>query len=134
MLLRRFLTHFRAQDWMAIVLDFVIVVVGIFVGLQVDSWNQERKDRQQEQASLVQLYDDFEAAREQAQTSAEFHETKLVDLEFAQAVILSESLAQSDRWRFMGAVMGMFQMPPIGVTMGTYESMVASGDISSSLM
>ena len=29
MLLRRFLKHFRAQDWMAIVLDFVIVVAGM---------------------------------------------------------------------------------------------------------
>jgi len=34
MLLRRFLTHFNRQDWLAIFLDFVIVVVGIFVGLQ----------------------------------------------------------------------------------------------------
>ena len=59
MLLRRFLTHFRAQDWLAIVLDFVIVVVGIFVGLQVDSWNQERKERTREQASLQQLYTDL---------------------------------------------------------------------------
>ena len=45
MLLRRFLDNFRRQDWIAIALDFVIVVVGIFVGLQADQWNQSRKDR-----------------------------------------------------------------------------------------
>lgn len=45
MLLNRFLGHFRRQDWLAIALDFVIVVLGIFVGLQVDQWNESRKDR-----------------------------------------------------------------------------------------
>ncbi len=61
MLLRRFLTHFRRQDWIAICLDFVIVVVGIFVGLQVNQWNEDRKDRQLELQYLASLKLDFES-------------------------------------------------------------------------
>lgn len=34
MLLRRVMEHVRAQNWFAIAIDFVIVVVGVFVGLQ----------------------------------------------------------------------------------------------------
>ena len=33
MILRRIIAHFRKQEWTAIALDFVIVVVGVFVGL-----------------------------------------------------------------------------------------------------
>jgi hypothetical protein len=40
MILRRIIAHFRKQEWTAIALDFLIVVVGVFVGLQVNNWNQ----------------------------------------------------------------------------------------------
>ncbi len=36
MILRRVIGHFRQQEWAAIAIDFVIVVVGVFVGIQVD--------------------------------------------------------------------------------------------------
>jgi hypothetical protein len=45
MLLRRVIKHFRNQEWTAIGIDFVIVVVGVFVGIQVSNWNQAQTDR-----------------------------------------------------------------------------------------
>jgi hypothetical protein len=42
MLLRRVIQHLRKQEWTAIAIDFVIVVVGVFVGLQVSNWNEAR--------------------------------------------------------------------------------------------
>jgi len=61
MLLRRFLTHFNKQDWVAIALDFVIVVIGIFVGLQASQWNEDRKDRVLEHEYLESLMMDFKS-------------------------------------------------------------------------
>jgi hypothetical protein len=46
MLLRRVIEHVREQNWTAIGIDFVIVVVGVFVGIQVANWNTARVDRQ----------------------------------------------------------------------------------------
>ena len=46
MLLRRLAKHLRAQDWTAIAIEFAIVVLGVFLGLQVGNWNQERLERQ----------------------------------------------------------------------------------------
>ncbi|NOX96425.1 MAG: hypothetical protein GXP04_15435 [Alphaproteobacteria bacterium] len=47
MLLRRITEHVKAQNWFAVGLDFLIVVIGVFVGLQVSNWNDARllKDR-----------------------------------------------------------------------------------------
>ena len=56
MLLRRVTQHVRTQNWFAVLVDFVIVVVGVFVGLQVQDWNEVRKDRLEEQALLNRLY------------------------------------------------------------------------------
>ena len=51
MILRRVIAQFRKQEWTAIAIDFVIVVVGVFVGLQVSNWNAARQ-----QASLAASY------------------------------------------------------------------------------
>ncbi len=40
MRLRRVTEHVKAQNWFAVGLDFVIVVVGVFIGIQVANWNE----------------------------------------------------------------------------------------------
>ena len=45
MILQKIAEGIRIQDWITVAIVFVIVVAGIFVALQVDSWNQGRKDR-----------------------------------------------------------------------------------------
>jgi len=61
MLLRRVTQHFRTQNWFAVLLDFVIVVVGVFVGLQVQDWNDLRKQRLEEQKLLNRLHTETQA-------------------------------------------------------------------------
>ena len=61
MILRRVIAHFRKQEWTAIAIDFLIVVLGVFVGLQVSNWNAAQGDRVKEAAYLRQLVDDLTA-------------------------------------------------------------------------
>lgn len=42
MILRRVIQHVKKQEWTAIWIDLVIVVVGVFIGIQVANWNEER--------------------------------------------------------------------------------------------
>lgn len=53
MFVRKIAEHLRAQNWFAVALDFLIVVVGVFVGLQVDNWNQARVDQNRETEYLL---------------------------------------------------------------------------------
>ena len=55
MLLRRVTKHIQTQNWFAVLVDFVIVVVGVFVGLQVQDWNDSRKERAEEDILLARL-------------------------------------------------------------------------------
>jgi hypothetical protein len=55
MILRRVIGHFKHQEWTAIGIDFVIVVLGVFVGIQVSNWNQQRAEDVRAQAYLVRV-------------------------------------------------------------------------------
>ena len=49
----------REQNWFAVALEMVIVIVGIVVGFQITAWGQERVDRDKEQMYLRQLSRDL---------------------------------------------------------------------------
>ena len=61
MILRRVIAHFRKQEWTAIAIDFLIVVIGVFVGLQVNNWNDARLERSREELFLDYLAEDLNA-------------------------------------------------------------------------
>lgn len=44
-MLRRMTQALRRQDWTTIAVEFVLLVAGVFVGIQVANWNEERRDR-----------------------------------------------------------------------------------------
>jgi hypothetical protein len=60
MILRRFSANIRRQDWFALLLDLLIVVVGIYLGLQVDAWNTARQDKATAYEYLERLLADME--------------------------------------------------------------------------
>jgi hypothetical protein len=43
MILRRMTANFRKQDWTAVAVELVVVVVGVFIGLQASNWNENRQ-------------------------------------------------------------------------------------------
>lgn len=59
MLLRRVMQHVKDQNWTAVAIDFVIVVVGVFIGIQVANWNDARRDSAAEAALLDRLHEEF---------------------------------------------------------------------------
>jgi len=61
MIRRRLIEHFRKQEWTAVAIDFLIVVLGVFLGLQVSSWHEARLSAKSEAASLVRIQEEFEA-------------------------------------------------------------------------
>jgi hypothetical protein len=59
MLLRRVMKHVRDQNWLAVGIDFLIVVTGVFIGIQVANWNAERMERFQEIEYVQRLAEDL---------------------------------------------------------------------------
>ena len=55
MIFKRTVAKLRAQDWVAITIELAIVIVGVFVGIWVANWNQERLERNETRQTLLQL-------------------------------------------------------------------------------
>ncbi len=61
MILRRLTQHVKDQNWLAVWLDFLIVVLGVFIGIQVSNWNADRVTRQEEAQWIERLTVEFTA-------------------------------------------------------------------------
>ena len=59
MILRRVIQHVRNQEWTAIAIDLVIVVVGVYIGIQAQAWNVQRENREVENRYLLNLHDEI---------------------------------------------------------------------------
>jgi len=51
--------HLKDQNWFAVGLDMLVVIVGIFLGMQVTEWNEHRKDREDEVEFVNRLHEDL---------------------------------------------------------------------------
>ena len=55
MIYKRAVAKLRAQDWMAIVIELGIVVIGVFIGTWVANWNAERAGKAGVERLITQL-------------------------------------------------------------------------------
>jgi hypothetical protein len=59
MLLRRTKEHLKKQDWTAIGIDLVILILGVFIGIEAANWNGARHDSTRGVAYLERVRDDL---------------------------------------------------------------------------
>ena len=59
LILRRVIKHLRDQEWTAISIDFIIVVVGVVVGIQVSNWNSDLQAQRRGQVFSAKLTQDL---------------------------------------------------------------------------
>ena len=76
MILRRIIAHLRDQQWTAIALDFVIVVTGVFVGIQASNYNAERAERRLEAEYTDRILADLDQILINARSQREFEREK----------------------------------------------------------
>ncbi|MDA7737999.1 hypothetical protein N8855_00965 [bacterium] len=110
MLLRSITKHVKEQNWFAVTLDFVIVVVGILIAFQITSWNEDRAAGVQEAQTLQALKVDLEVTRPELQRQmrlikedqqardllADYVDGKLVDV----SIVELDKLVWLGMWRF----------------------------------
>ena len=59
MLFRRLKAHVENENWFAVGVDFTIVVIGVFIGLQVANWNEARGEHARGEDIKIRLAAEF---------------------------------------------------------------------------
>ena len=98
MLLRRLTAHVRGENWFAVALDLLVVVVGLFIGLQIDTWWEGQKEAQLESVYLMEIQEDFEANRSSLEEQIRVAEQTIGDMIalHAQSLLPEPSLSFSE--------------------------------------
>ena len=152
MILRRVIEHVKQQHWTAVALDFVIVVMGVFIGMQVNNWNAARADRVQEKVILTRLSEDFrelvdkgdaylKRSAQQRQLEALWIDAsesgKLHDMQDLRRLVLgfyekqdpdyARQLAKQDISVIFTVPLGRAKTPQVSVT---FQQLVTSGELN----
>ena len=130
MILRRLTEHVRDQNWFAVGVDFVIVVIGVFVGLQVQEWSIERADRRAERSVLERLIVEYE----QNIAVLEDDQVKATGAVEASQKLLSMIAPNPDPGitdeLIAPILIACVQNAKFVPVLGTTDSLIASGDLS----
>lgn len=92
--LRRISDSIRQQNWSSVFIDVAVVVLGVFLGLQVNNWNQARISNRTSQTYYARLIDDLRA--EQSSRTARIEYYKIAQKHAERAIAL---LSQPDKRR-----------------------------------
>jgi len=86
-ILHRLAQAIRRQDWSMVVMEVVIVVLGVFIGIQVANWNEERLQQESASVYIERIREDLAANREDlSQRAAYFSKTREHGLAALQAL------------------------------------------------
>ncbi|MGS2719412.1 hypothetical protein [Paraglaciecola aestuariivivens] len=87
MLLRRLTQHVKAQNWFAVGIDFVIVVIGVYIGIQVSNWNDALRVQSLETSYLARVADELRSNIKTFDTEANFSkETRALLSQFIASI------------------------------------------------
>lgn len=128
MLLRRVIEHVKDQNWTAVGLDFVIVVTGVFIGIQVSNWNADRVLRQLEQVYLEQLLIDLESDRATGERGIQAANRTDAAAEVLLGLLEDDSEAEpvGDAELLVATEFAGYAALPIG-NRTTYDEMISTG-------
>lgn len=127
MILRRLIPALREQNWTAIAIEFVLLVLGVFLGNEVSNWNQERQLRSKAAAFGTRLQADLRYEQWAEQQLIEYHQQVRRNAERALAA-LSGRHALSDE-QFVISAYRATQYLYIDRYRSTYDELVSTGSM-----
>ena len=127
MILRRVIAHFRKQEWTAIALDFLIVVVGVFIGIQVSNWNAARVDQNALDGRLAALALQLESNLKSIDAHRAQIRSQLDDIVLIRRVLEGEAPVPPDG--IDAQLMSMFRVPSLVLNTNAYDEIAETGGL-----
>lgn len=114
MILRRLTDALRRQDWFTVAIETLIVVLGVFLGLQVNNWNEARLDKLAEAKILNRLQQEVPALVASRQVQLGFSERRRDALESAVGKLFSgDGAGELDPFECLAVTLShIYALPP----------------------
>ena len=129
MILAKLAKAFHRQDWQSVVIEILVVVVGILFALQVDTWNESRKDRNLEQIYLQRLGTDLQGDIEGFKNLRRIFQEKFEFIEEIKSGITPEHIERDPRSWVERLRYSLYVSLPT-VRSATFDELAGSGQLA----
>ena len=129
MAVRRFRDHIAEKDWFAVGVDVLVVVLGVFLGLQANNWNENRLDRQRGEQYRQRLINDLDANEQDFRQRAAYYR-QVHDLGYAALQDMRRSNSP-DPVAFLNEAFKASYILPRSTRRATYQEIVSAGAMGS---
>lgn len=126
MLLRRVTEHVHHQNWFAVWIDFVIVFVGVFVGIQAANWNDAQADIRLGQYYIDRLTVDLSNDVEINAAQLSYFRQVLASVEQVERLLPENS---TDAKTIVSAAYRATEVSNVPTSTATWEQIVSSGHV-----
>ena len=119
----------REQNWIAVALEFLIVVLGVVIGFQVNAWGNELAERDREQVLLRGLREDFVENRQKYERVSEVRDLQMRQLRDFHAMTDPNS-PEPDAAVFDSLLFALVNWRNLDPTVGRINALLGSGQIA----
>ncbi len=129
MLLRTLVLRMRQHDWLAVAVELLVVIAGVFIALQVSNWNDARREAARGREYLQRLHEDLAEDVENIDEVSGFW-TRVRDYgEGAVAYAEDGMLLEGSAWKTLLAYYQASQVWPYRKPDVTFQEIQSSGDL-----
>ena len=127
--LRKFVQRIREHDWLSVAIELVVVVAGVYIGLQASNWNQDRQDDQRGREYLQRF--DVELRRDAQLLASIRGFQQQVAAYGAGAIGYAEEgrLVKGSAWQTLLAYYQASQVWPYRQNNATFQEIRSSGEL-----
>lgn len=119
----------RRQDWLAVTIEFLLVVIGVLLAFQINEWAAERAAKSRQVAATERLLSEAEEDVAYFRQAAGQRTVQIGDLSYALDHLQKRSWSQADRGRMQsGLTRSVYLTSPVPPST-VYDDLVASGMI-----
>lgn len=129
MIFRRLAEHLKEQNWTAIAIEFVLLVLGVFLGIRVSNWNSSMIERGESRDSMQRLEEDLRLSIKLTQSNADFMTEGARDADLVLDRLRACKLPEADRNRFANGLYRLGKTMPARLVRTTFDELRDSGKL-----
>jgi hypothetical protein len=129
MILRRLSQSLKEQNWTAIWIEFILLVTGVFLGIQVSNWNAARADDARAQAYVGRIRANLETDLLSIQRREVFWPKVIAYGKAAIRYAETGEKVEGSAWKTVLAFYQASQLWQWGPTDATYQEMRSAGEL-----
>lgn len=126
-IVRRAVAKLRNQDWTAVSIELVVVILGVFLGVQASNWNEDREQERKSAAFTERLKDDLRVEAWNYEIQIGYNQQVLVNAQRAVDALAGKAPLSDEA--LLVAAYRATQFNGNSRRRATYDELTSTGDI-----